>query len=83
MYQLIHDLPNNPYFILVLIAVFGIVWFKVPKSDWWKNNIADDFDKSGHHPLCFDCNNSGASCYQDASRCAAMRDYFKLDASDK
>lgn len=85
MYQIIHDLPNNPYFVLVLIAVFGIVWFRVPKlikSDWWKKHVADDFANSGHHPLCFDCNEGNEACYEDPNRCAAMRNYFKLDSRE-
>lgn len=81
MYEFIQQLPNNPVFVLILLAVFGLVWFGMPKTKWWKRHISDDFP-SHHHPLCFNCNEGNDACYEDASRCAAMRDHFKLDSQE-
>lgn len=78
MYEFIQSLPNNPYFVLFLIGLFGLVWFGMPKTNWWKNHMVGDFDKSVHHPLCFDCNEGNDACYNDF-RCAALRDQMKVD----
>ena len=82
MYEAIQQLPNNPVFVLILLAVFGLVWFGMPKTKWWQKHMVGNFDNTGHHPLCFDCNEGNDACYEDASRCAAMRDEFKLDSRE-
>jgi hypothetical protein len=51
------ELYNNPWFVLVLIAVFGWVWFQAPKTAFWKKHICDDFP-ANYPPECFDCNES-------------------------
>ena len=64
MWNFIQELPNNPVFILILIAVCGYVWFAVPrlmKTDWWNRHIESDFP-SCYNPKCFDCNKSGKEC---------------------
>lgn len=73
MYEFIQSLPHNPYFVLFLIGVFGLVWFGMPKTNWWKRHICADFAESGHHPACFMCNDSGESCYRNLDKCAAWR----------
>lgn len=74
MYEFIQALPNNPMFVLALIAVFAFIWVNPPKKVFWKQHIVGNFDESGHHPACFDCNDSGESCYKNLERCAAMRE---------
>jgi hypothetical protein len=74
MWEIIQQLPNNPYFILVLIGLAGLAWFGMQQTIWWKRHMVDDFAESGHHPLCFDCNEGNEICYNDLDRCAAWRD---------
>jgi len=73
MYEFIQALPNNPYFILVLLGIFGLVWYGMPKTKWWSKHICADFAESGHHPACFMCNAGNESCYTDWHKCEALR----------
>lgn len=78
MYEFIQALPNNPVFVIILIGVFGLVWFGMPKTKWWKRHICDDFANSGHHPACFNCNLGNEDCYEHLG-CAALRDQMGVD----
>lgn len=70
MWNFIQELPNNPYFVLILIAVWGFVWFNArrwsgidgdnPKG-WWAKHVASDFPEC-YHPKCFECNLGNESC---------------------
>jgi len=73
MYEFIQALPNNPYFILVLLGIFGLLWYGMPKTKWWGKHICTDFAESGHHPACFMCNEGNESCYRVWDKCAAWR----------
>lgn len=79
----IQQLPNNIYFVLALIAVFGYVWINPPKlKNAWKTHVCGNFDETNHHPRCFDCNNDGSACYEDIRRCAALRDRLGCSLKD-
>jgi hypothetical protein len=69
----------NPYVFLIIVAVAGFVWIN---ADKWMKHICGDFDKTGHHPACFDCNNDGSACYNDIRRCAALRDQLGCSLED-
>jgi hypothetical protein len=73
MFQFIQSLPENPIFVLILLAVAIYLWFHMPKTEWWKKHICADFADSGHHPACFMCNEGNEICYNDLNRCAAYR----------
>lgn len=70
MWNMIQDLPNNPAFVLVLIAVTGYVWFNIRRwagmdgqapSNWWAKHISGPFPTK-YNPKCFDCNLGNDSC---------------------
>jgi hypothetical protein len=83
MYEIIQALPNNPSFVLILIAIAGYIWLNPPKlKNTWEKHIVGNFDNSGHHPRCFDCNNNGSACYNDIRRCAALRDQLGCSLKD-
>ena len=68
----------NPYFFLVIVAVFGFVWIN---ADKWMKHVVGDFDDTGHPQECFDCNNDGSACFKDVRRCEALRNQlgYKLE----
>lgn len=74
MYEFIQALPNNPYFVLALISIAGLLWFGMPQTKWYKKHITDTFN---NHPACFMCNEGGEICYKIMSRCKAMREDFE------
>lgn len=78
--EFIQALPSNPIFVLALIVVFGWIWINPPKTVFWKKNVAATFgeNSSKQHPACFMCNEGGDVCYEDAKRCAAMREDMKI-----
>ena len=51
--------------ILVVVAAIVVIGFSyVSKTEWWERHICADFSKSGHHDLCFDCNElDNGNCY--------------------
>ena len=78
MHEFIQSLPNNVSFVLALIAIFGYIWMNPPKlkTTFWKKHIVADFDETGHHPKCFNCNEGNDVCYKD-SRCLALMDNYR------
>jgi hypothetical protein len=75
----IQTLPNSPYFVLALIVVFAYVWMNPPKGVFWKQQIAGNFEDSGHHPACFDCNvSNNKTCYNNLE-CKALREQMGVD----
>jgi hypothetical protein len=80
--EMIQQLPNNPYFVLALIAVFGLVWFRAPKTVFWKKHIVDNHNNH-QNPACFMCNDSGSACFENYEKCAALREQLKYDGSDQ
>jgi hypothetical protein len=47
---------------MIAISVLGISYLS--KTQWWENHICADFSKSGHHDICFDCNEAeNGNCY--------------------
>jgi len=40
--------------ICAISVIVGILFMS--ETSWWERHIINDFHKSGHHTLCFNCN---------------------------
>lgn len=63
---------------VILVGLISLIIWHLSKTDFWERHVCMDFDKTGHHTECFDCNEGNEICYNDPERCGAMRWYIEL-----
>lgn len=76
MYYFIQAVPSI-YFISIVISLLIFLFCRIQirmNPKWWEKHICSDFSKSGHHPACHSCNDTGKSCYNDLNKCEALRE---------